>query len=124
MTGYKEAKEELMKVLAWLKGLNESAAASLSEGLEETLTVHRLGVTGSLRKILNSTNPIESAFDIVTQRAHRVKRWSCSSMVICWIGSGLVRAESQFRRVTDYTAIPKLVAALESLSLTDAKEVA
>ncbi len=124
MTGYEEAKEELLKVHAWLKGLNESAAGSLSEGLEETLTIHRLGITGSLRRTLNSTNPIESAFDTVTEHAHRVKRWSGSSMVMRWVGSGLVRAEAQFRRVRGYRAIPKLVAALESLTLTDTKEVA
>lgn len=124
MTGYKDAKEELLKVLAWLKSLNESAAASLSEALEETLTVHRLGIIGSLRRTLNSTNPIESAFDTVAKHAHSVKRWSGSSMVMRWVGSGLVRAEDQFRRVRGYRAIPKLVAALESLTLTDAKEVA
>lgn len=124
MTGYEEAKEALMKVHAWLKGLNESAAASLSEGLEETLTIHRLGVTGTLRKTLISTNPIESAFDTVTEHAHRVKRWSGSSMVMRWVGSGLVRAEGQFRRVRGYSAIPKLVAALETLALTQAQEVA
>ncbi|MFQ5507551.1 MAG: IS256 family transposase [Planctomycetota bacterium] len=124
MSGYDEAKEELMKVHAWMKGLNESAAASLAEGMEETLTIHRLGITGSLRKTLISTNPIESAFDIVTVHARRVKRWSGSSMVMRWVGSGLVRAEGRFRRVRGYTAIPKLVAALETLSLTDAMEVA
>ncbi len=124
MRGHEDAKKELLKVHAWLKGLNESAAASLSEGLEETLTIHRLGITGSLRKTLITTNPIESAFDIVTEHAHRVKRWSGSSMVMRWVGSGLVRAENQFRRVRGYRAIPKLVAALENLTLTDAKEVA
>lgn len=124
MTTYKEAKEEIMKVHAWLKGLNESAAASLSEGMEETLTIHRLGITGSLRRTLNSTNPIESVFDTVTKHARRVKRWSGSSMVMRWVGSGLACAEAQFRRVRGYRAIPKLVAALENLTLTDAKEVA
>ncbi len=124
MTSYDDAKEQLQKVVAWLKTIHESASASLQEGFEETLTVHRLAITGTLRKTLFSTNPIESTFDIVTTHASRVKRWNGSSMVMRWVGSGLVRAEAQFRRVRGYNAIPKLIAALEAWSLTNAKAVA
>ena len=124
MNDYQEAKTALLKVLAWLKSINDAAAASLREGFEDTLTVHRLGVTGSLRRTLITTNPIESSFDIVAQHARRVKRWTSSSMVLRWVGSGLVRAENQFRRVKGYRAISNLVAVLESESLNEVSKVA
>ncbi len=124
MTSYDDARDALVKVLEWLASINESAAASLREGFEDTLTVHRLGVTGILRKTLITTNPIESAFDIVSQHARRVKRWNGASMVLRWVGTGLVRAENQFRRVKGYRALPALVATLESESLNDVKDVA
>jgi transposase-like protein len=82
------------------------------------------GITGTLRKTLVTTNPIESANDIVKAFARRVKHWRGSSMVLRWVGSGLVKAESQFRRVKGHAAMPNLVAALESLSLNESKEVA
>jgi len=97
---------------------------SLREGLEETLTVHRLGIGGTLRRTLVTTNPIESANDIVKAFSLRVKRWRGSSMVLRWVGSGLVKAESQFRRVKGHAAMPQLVAAIESMSLNESKDVA
>jgi transposase-like protein len=86
----------------WLERINESAAASLREGLEDALTVHRLGIGGTLRRTLVTTNPIESANDIVKALSRRVKHWRGSSMVLRWVGSGLVQAESRSvaRRVT------------------------
>lgn len=124
MSDYREAKEALSKVLSWLEGINEAAASSLAEGFEETLTVHRLGARGTLRRTLATTNPIESAFDIVRDNARRVKRWNGSEMVLRWNGSGLVRAEQQFRRVKGHAAIPALIAALENVSLKESKDVA
>ena len=82
-----------MKVRRWLKKISESAAASLGEALEETLTVHRLGISGALRKTLLTTNPIESTIEVVKRHARRVRRWSSSTMVMRWVGSGLIRAE-------------------------------
>jgi putative transposase len=124
MSDYREAKDALSKVLSWLEGISEAAASSLAEGFEETLTVHRLGVRGTLRRTLATTNPIESAFDIVRDNARRVKRWNGSEMVLRWTGSGLVRAEHQFRRVKGHAAIPALIAALENVSLKESKDVA
>ena len=121
MASYHDARAELKKVVRWLSKINESAAASLEEGFEETLTVHRLGIEGRLRRTLVTTNPIESAFDLVRTHARRVKRWRGSSMVMRWAGSGLVRAEQQFRRVKGFSAIPVLVAALENESLKESK---
>ena len=124
MRTYQDAHEALSRVLAWLESINESAAASLAEGFEETLTVHRLGVAGTLRRTLITTNPIESAIDIVRSHARRVKRWSGATMVLRWMGSGLVRAENQFRRVKGHESIPALIAALENVSLLEGKDVA
>jgi putative transposase len=124
MQGHDDALKALRTVLAWLKKLNESAAASLKEGFEETLTVHRLGVTGTLRRTLVTTNPIESAFDTVKRHAHRVKRWNGASMVMRWAGTGLVVAEQQFRRVKGHAALPQLIEALANSSLNSTKKTA
>lgn len=124
LTSFKEARLELRKVHRWLRGISESAAASLEEALDETLTVHRLGVTGTLRRTLVTTNPIESAIEIVKHNARRVKRWRGSGMVLRWIGTGLVKAEHQFRRVKGHAAMPQLVAALEGASLPDDRDAA
>lgn len=124
MHRFEDARSALRNVLAWLKKLNESAAASLEEGFEDTLTVHRLGVSGALRRTLATTNPIESAFDTVKQHARRVKRWNGSPMVMRWAASGLVRAEEQFRRVKGHRELPQLIEALSSTSLNSNKKSA
>jgi transposase-like protein len=124
MTSYEDARAALSAVLAWLEGLSDSAAASLREGFEETLMVHRLGITGALRRTLLTTNPIESAIDIVRSHARRVKRWNGGAMAMRWMGSGLVRAENQFRRIKGHGQIPTLIAALENVSLRENKDVA
>ena len=124
MASHAEALKELKKVKAWLEAINESAAASLGEALEETVTVHRLGLTGALRKTLLTTNPVESAIEIVKHHARRVRRWNGATMVLRWAASGLVRAEQQFRRVKGHQQIPQLITALENLSLNNSKDVA
>jgi putative transposase len=75
LTGYAEAKAELGKIFRQLERINPSAARNLEEGLEETLTVHRLSVGTLLRQTLASTNPIESCLSTVDRVAHNVKRW-------------------------------------------------
>ncbi len=124
LASHAEALQELKKVQRWLKKISESAAASLGEALEETLTVHRLGISGTLRKTLLTTNPVESAIEVVKHHARRVKRWNGSVMVLRWVGSGLVRAEQQFRRVKGHEKIAQLVTALENVSLNNSKDVA
>src|ERR1043165_1795446 len=96
--------------------LNPSAARSLGEGLEETLTVHRLQVPPQLRKTLACTNVIESAFSIVERVCRNVKRWHDGDQRQRWVGSGLLVAEKQFRRVQGYKQIPNLLRELESLA--------
>jgi transposase-like protein len=124
LASHAEALQELKKVQRWLRKISESAAASLGEALEETLTVHRLGLTGALRKTLLTTNPVESAIEVVKHHARRVKRWNGAAMVLRWVGSGLVRAEQQFRRVKGHDKIAQLVTALENVSLNNSKDVA
>ena len=110
------AKQALHLLHRELMDLNPSAARSLGEGLEETLTVHRLHVPMQLRKTLASTNVIESAFSIVEQVCKNVKRWHGGDQRERWVGSGLVVAQKQFRRVTGYKQIPALLKELELLA--------
>jgi putative transposase len=123
MADYDKAKESLDLTVRYLERLNPSAAASLREGIEETLTVHKLGVTGLLRKTLSTTNPIESCFSITRTITGRVKRWNGGDMVQRWAVAAILRAEKKFKRVKGYKEIPKLIAALQQKSL-ERKEVA
>ena len=110
------AKQALNLLHRELMDLNPSAARSLGEGLEETLTVHRLHVPMQLRKTLASTNVIESAFSIVEQVCKNVKRWHGGDQRERWVGSGLLVAQKQFRRVTGYKQIPALIRELNALA--------
>src|SRR5579862_1995166 len=103
--------------------LNPSAARSLGEWMEETLTVHRLRLPMQLRKTMASTNVIESAFSIVEQVCRNVKRWHGGDQRERWVGSGLLVAEKQFRRVTGHKQIPMLLTQLEALTASK-KEIA
>jgi putative transposase len=123
MADYDDAKKSLELTVRYLEKLNPSAAASLREGLEETLTVHKLEVAGLLRKTLQTTNPIESCFSVSRTITSRVKRWRGDDMVQRWAVASLLRAEKNFRRVKGYKEIPKLIAALQQISI-DRKEAA
>jgi len=112
-TDYDRALALLKKAAVWLEGINPDAAASLREGMEETLTLVRLGVHANLRKTLASTNVIESAFSVVEQVTGRVKRWRPGAMRWRWCMAGLLHVEQHFRRVDGYRHIPALLAALE-----------
>jgi transposase-like protein len=90
------------------------AAASLREGLEETLTVMRLDLPETLERVLSSTNLIENLFGRVREIARRVKRWQGGSMILRWTAAGVLEAERHFRKVAGYRALPKLVAALRA----------
>src|SRR5450631_3504125 len=106
---YDAAKLALNKLHRELMDLNPSAARSLAEGMEETLTVHRLQVPSPLRKTLASTNVIESAFSVVEKVCANVKRWHPGDQRERWVGSGLLVAEKQFRRVKGHKLIPLLL---------------
>ena len=114
LEGYQEATHALAQIHRQLMSVNPSAARSLEEGLEETLTLHRLGVPLELRRSLRSTNPIESAFSRVRAVCHNVKRWRPGNQRERWIGSALIFAERKFRRIVGYRALPKLIAILDA----------
>ena len=96
-----------------MERINPDAASSLREGLEETLTVVRLGLAGALRRTLATTNPIESALSVTRRVTARVTRWRDGEMRRRWCVAGLLRAERQFRRLKGHRALPTLIKALE-----------
>ena len=77
----------------------------------------KLGLSETLRKTLATTNPIESALDTARTVTRRVKRWRDGSMKLRWCAAGLLKVEQKFRRIKGYRDIPKLIAALEALTL-------
>jgi len=89
------------------------AGASLREGMDDTLTLMRLGITGQLSKTLCSTNPCESMIEIVRHTQRNVKRWQDGDMRKRWTAAGMLVAEQQFRRITGYRDLAKLVTAIE-----------
>jgi putative transposase len=123
LEGYDAAKEALNTLHRELMDLNPSAARSLGEGMEETLTIHRLHLPAQLRKTMASTNVIESAFSIVEKVCKNVKRWHGGDQRERWVGSGLLVAENQFRRITGYKLIPILMEELRTLSPSKAAVV-
>ncbi len=89
-----------------------SAAASLREGLAETLTLQRLGIRGALWNTLRSTNPIENLNSGIARFTRNVKRWRDGSMILRWVGSAVLESERKFRRIRGYKQMPQLIAAL------------
>ena len=113
MLEYGDAKRALDALFQQLMHLNPSAARSLEEGMEETLTMHRLRVPEKLRYNLSSTNLIESTFSLVETVCRNVKRWRGGDQYLRWVGSGLVWAESRWNRIHAYRELPILVKELE-----------
>ena len=116
---YKDAKKMLQEFERWLRGINESAADSLLEALEEVLTLHRLKVPALLRKSLHSTNPIESMFSMVRSCERNVKRYRNSKMRQRWLAAVLLHCEQRFRRVKGYASIDVVVAAIDATQRED-----
>lgn len=112
-TNYRQALEQLQTLASELDRSHPGAAASLREGLAETLTVTRLGVRGKLRKTLASTNPCESMIECVRRTSRNVKHWQNGEMCLRWTAAGMLEAEQQFRRVIGYQDLAKLAAAVE-----------
>jgi transposase-like protein len=127
-TDYDQALKGLKTTARWLERLNPDAAASLREGMEETLTVVRLGVPELLRRTLATTNPIESAFSVAENVTSRVKCWRDGDMRQRWCTAGLMRAESKFRRVKGHRHMAQLLRALDRLvpgkGLDDKRKIA
>ena len=98
-TTYKEAKAELEKLSQELLRVNESAASSLMEGLEETLTLHRLGLSAELTKSLSTTNCIESVMSQLGQYTDKVDRWHNSNQILRWSAAGLMDIEPRLYKI-------------------------
>jgi putative transposase len=113
MVDYAEAKAALQACVRELDRINPSAAGSLREGLEETLTLHRLKVPMALRRSLRTTNVIESPFSYVRERTRRVKRWQGGDQVQRWGACVLLKAESKWRKIKGCAQMPALLEALE-----------
>jgi putative transposase len=109
-----DARQALYKLHDELMQLNPSAAGSLAEGLEETLTVLDLRLTPRLRRSLATTNAIESGFSIVEEICRQVKHWQGSDHRLRWVGSALLHAEGRWNRLYGYRHMPVLINALES----------
>ena len=92
---------------------NQSAADSLAEGLDETLTLHRLGVYGMLGRSLKTTNCLESVNALVEERCAKVDHWQSSSQRHRWLATALLDIEPRLRRVRGYRHLPSLRAALK-----------
>lgn len=111
---YETAKSKLMTIASELEYKYPKAAASLLEGLEETLTVHRLKVPGVLRETLCSTNPIESANSACRGIIRRVSNFRDGEMALRYAAAGFIEAERGFRRIKGYRQLPILSAMLDS----------
>jgi hypothetical protein len=107
------AQERLERLASELERTWPDAAASLREGMSETLTLMRLGIGGQLAKTLCSTNPCESMIEIVRSTQRNVKRWQDGDMRKRWTAAGMLVAEQQFRRIIGYRHLAKLVIAIE-----------
>ncbi len=118
LTDAAEAQQQLERLASELDRTWPDAAASLREGLPETVTLMGLGITGKLAKTLSSTNPIESMIEIVRHTQRNVKRWQDGDMRKRWTAAGMLQAEQQFRRIVGYSDLAKLVTAIEQRHLT------
>ncbi len=108
-----EAQAALQAFAAELDRTHPGAASSLREGLDETLTVLRLGVSSTLARTLRSTNTIESMISVCREHAGNVTRWRNGKMALRWCAAGMIEAGKQFRHVNGHLHLPALRAALE-----------
>ena len=112
-TRYEDAKQMLLEFERWLREINESAADSLLEAIEEILTLHRLKVPALLRQTLHSTNPIESMFSTVRDCEGNIKRYRGSRMSQRWLAAVCLHCEKGFRRVKGFASIPDVIARID-----------
>ena len=118
-----EAEVALLALAKELDRTHPGAAASLREGLDETLTVLRLGVPPTLARTLRSTNCIESMISVCREHAGNVKRWRDGQMALRWCAAGMVEAGKQFRRINGHLHLTTLRAALERETAEPVKPV-
>jgi len=112
-SSYPEAKAALLRLRRELTLLKASAVASLDEGLEEALTLHRLGLVEPLGRSLTTTNCLESIMAQLGQRTDKVDRWRSSDQKQRWVATALLDIEPRLRRIKGYRHLPLLRAALQ-----------
>ena len=110
---YDEALAALQSLQHELEDRNQSAAGSLAEGLDETLTLHRLGVYGVLGRSLKTTNGLESINALIEERCAKVDHWQNSSQRQHWLATALLDIEPRLRKVMGYRHLPRLRDALK-----------
>jgi len=111
---YADARHMLLDMEKWLRGINESAADSLMEAIEEILTLHRMKIPALLRKTLHTTNPIESMFSTVRDCEGNIKKYRNSKMMHRWLASVLLHCEKGFNRAKGYASIPTVINQIEA----------
>lgn len=114
----KAAEQQLRKTARWLEDSWPMAAASLLEGLEETLSVQRLNIHHKLCRSLSNTNLIENCFSQVAHRARRVKRWNGPKMILRWTAAALLEAEKSFKRLNGCEQLKDLEKSLRTIETT------
>ena len=113
-TDHANALDQLRRIAVELEHEHPGAAASLREGMEETLTVTRLGITGKLKRTLQSTNPCESMIGTVRTIQRNVKNWSSGEMCLRWTAAGMLEAETRFRKVEGHRGLAQLAIHIET----------
>lgn len=111
---YEVAKSRLFEIRDDLKKINRTAANSIEEGLEETLTMHRLGLVEELGRSFTTTNVIESLNSMLAKYLRRVKKWNTRDMRARWVATALVEIETRMRRVNNYHKLHLLRTAIKS----------
>jgi putative transposase len=105
---YQAASKRLQKIRWELLSVSEKAANSLTEGLESTLTLHRLGIAGGVRESLRTTNIIESSFSRLRQYIRNVTNWSDHEHIDRWLAFGLLKVEDGYRQLPGYRQLARL----------------
>jgi len=118
------SKRRLLQLAAGLEHTHPGAAAALREGLDETLMLQRLGITGALYRTLRSTNAIENLNNLVGHFVRNVRRWRNGRMLVRWIAAGLRESTRSFRRLRGHRDLAALLRAPDRTVMDSRKEVA
>lgn len=113
------AKRRLLQLVARFESTHTGAAASLKEGLDETLTLKDLGLAEALERTLSTTNPIENLNGTIRRIQRRVRHWRDAAMIRRWVALGILEAEKGFRKLRGHKSMHKIVAALRALDHQD-----
>jgi len=121
---YKKAKAKLAAIRKELSLINESAARSLDEGLEDTLTLQKLGLFHKVGKSFKTTNPIENLNSLISGYVRRVSTWKNSDQRRRWIASALLEIEKRFKTVEGHKQLPRLRQAMKNINVDVNKQKA